>query len=109
GPLSWNGQVIQEDHADMTIASFRSNEDRWKSDKVFFSVFVKAEYPDKACFQTERIAKLGFLLAQDRVGRERIKTFLKEETQLSLIPEYFILKEVFEKLEKIFPQIINRG
>lgn len=109
GPLSWNGQVIQEDHADMTIASFRSNEDRWKSDKVFFSVFVKAEYPDKACFQTERIAKLGFLLAQDRVGRERIKTFLKEETQLSLIPEYFILKKVFEKLEKIFPQIINRG
>src|SRR5690606_7759029 len=30
GPFSWGGQVIQEDHADVTIASYRSNEDRWK-------------------------------------------------------------------------------
>lgn len=109
GPFSWGGQVIQEDHADMTIASFRSNEDRWKSDKVFFSMIINKEARGEACYQTDRLAKLAFLLSQDRVGREKIKSFIKGESQLSLIPEYNILKEYFEYIDKIIPTIISRG
>jgi len=109
GPFSWGGQVIQEDHADVTIASFRSNEDRWKTDKVFFSMLINKEFPGDACDQTERLAKLAFLLSQDRVGRERIKTFMKGDDQLSLIPEYQWMNEYFKELEGIIPTIISRG
>jgi uncharacterized protein len=109
GPFSWGGQVIQEDHADMTVASFRSNEDRWKSDKVFFSMIINKQFPGNACAQTDRLAKLAFLLSQDRVGREKIKSFIKGESQLSLIPEYTWLIEYFKEMESIIPTIINRG
>lgn len=109
GPFSWGGQVIQEDHADMTIASFRSNEDRWKTDKVFFSMLIKKEIPGKACSGTERIAKLAFLLSQDRVGREKVKSFIKGDSQLSLIPEFNWLNEYFVEVEKVIPTIISRG
>lgn len=109
GPFSWNGQVIQEDHADMTIASFRSNEDRWKSDKVFFSMTISKEFPGEACAQTDRLAKLAFLLSQDRVGRERVRSFMKGDSQLALIPEYAWMKEYFQEIENFIPTIITRG
>ncbi len=109
GPFSWGGQVIQEDHADVTIASFRSNEDRWKSDRVFFSMLINKEFPGNACKQTERLAKLAFLLSQDRVGREKIKTFMKGDDQLSLIPEYQWMTECFKEVDKIIPTVISRG
>jgi len=109
GPFAWGGQVIQEDHADMTIASLRSNEDRWKTDKVFFSMLIKKQFPGEAFMQTERIAKLAFLLSQDRVGREKIKSFIKGDSQLSLVPEYNWLNEYFTEIERFIPQIISRG
>ena len=68
GPFHWGGSIIQEDHADMTIAAFRSNEDRWKSDKAFFSIIKMQEYEDEGCAQTNRLAQLCFLLSGDRVG-----------------------------------------
>ena len=36
GPFSWNGTIIPEDHIDVAISAFRSNENRWKSEKVSF-------------------------------------------------------------------------
>lgn len=109
GPFSWSGQVIQEDHADMTIASFRSNEERWKSNKVFFSMMLKRDFPGQGCYQTDRLAKLAFVLSQDRVGREKIKSFTKNDSQLSFIPEYDWMNEYFVEIEKVVPSIINRG
>jgi uncharacterized FAD-dependent dehydrogenase len=109
GPLSWGGSVIQEDHADVTIAAFRSNEDRWKTDKVFFSLTKEFEFPNEACKQLERIASLAFLLSNDRVGRERIKSFVKGDSQLSLLPEYVWLPDILKQIEPVFPNLIGRG
>lgn len=109
GPLCWGGSVVQEDHSDVTIASFRSNEPRWHTDKVFFSLLTSAE-SENPRDQLDRISKLAFLLSGDRVGRERVKSFLKKDSanQLCLIPEYKWIKDSFSSIEKIFPNF-GRG
>ncbi len=109
GPLSWGGSVIQEDHADLTVAAFRSNEDRWKSDKVFFSLTGVREFKNSGCRQTDRLGKLGFLLAGDRVGREKIRPLVRNLSQLNLIPEYSWLPGAVTELSAIIPNLINRG
>lgn len=109
GPLSWNGSVVQEDHADFTSASFRANEGRWKTDKVFFSIIKELYYEDEGCYQTDRMAKLAFLLSNDRVGRERVKSIVTKSSQLSCIPEYSWLKDTIKEIEVMFPQIVDRG
>lgn len=109
GPFSWNGTVIPEDHSDLVISSFRSNEDRWKSDKVSFSLLGNRKFPNEGCSQTERLGKLIYVLNNDRVGKERIKALFKKESQLSLLPEYDWLINCLQELEEIMPNIINRG
>lgn len=110
GPLQWQGSIIQEDHADVTIAAFRSNENRWKTDKVFFSLKNKIKYENEGWQQAERIAKLSYLLSGDRVGRERIKLFLKKQDQLSFLPEYSWIPYALENyVEKIIPGTISKG
>jgi hypothetical protein len=109
GPLQWMGSVIQEDHDDMTIAAFRSNEDRWKSDKVFFSVQKSIEVNTSPCAHVDRIAKLSHLLSGDRVGREKIKSFTHGVGDLAEMPEYSWVGGVLKSLEPVFPNIINRG
>src|SRR5690606_4186644 len=54
---------------------------------------------------------LAFVLSNDRVGREKIVTFLKSdiENELSLVPEYFELKKHIEKLNELIPTVISRG
>ena len=108
GPICWNGSVIQEDHADLTISGFRSNEDRWKTDKAFFSIIGLRKF-ENATMQTDRLAKLAFLLGNDRVAREKIKPFTKLQSQLNLIPEYAWLNDSIKEIEKIIPAIISRG
>jgi uncharacterized FAD-dependent dehydrogenase len=109
GPLCWYGSIIQEDHADLTTAAFRSNEDRWKTDKVFFSVRKYTNIALDGIKNTERVAKLAFLLSGDRVGREKIKKFLKSESQIGLVPEYAGFQEIFSELEVFIPNIVSRG
>jgi len=109
GPLQWAGSVIQEDHADTTIAAFRSNEDRWKTDKVFFSVYREFDSGVDGCFYVDRIAKLSHLLSGDRVGREKIKNFTKGLGDLVAMPEYSWIEETLQEISCIFPNIINRG
>ena len=109
GPLQWSGSIIQEDHDDMTVAAFRSNEDRWKSDKVFFSVQKSIEVNSSPCKYVDRIAKLSHLLSGDRVGREKIKSFIHGLGDLVEMPEYSWISGVLKTLEPIFPNIINRG
>jgi len=110
GPINWNGSVIQEDHADLSISAFRSNEDRWKTDKVMFSLIGKIPC-EEATMQTDRLAKLAFLLGGDRVGREKLRIFNKNESQLNLIPEYSFLNKIVEELcdSGIMPNLIARG
>lgn len=105
----FNGTVVPEDHCDLVLANFRSNEERWRSEKVSFSLTKKLNMPGHGVKESERLAKLAFLLFNDRVSRERVKMFLKKESQLNLLPEFSWLKESFEKLNQFIPQLINRG
>lgn len=109
GPFSWAGSVIPEDHADLVISSFRSNEERWKTDKVSFSLLASKYFKGQGCYQTERLAKLAYLLSNDRIGKERIKMFAKESNELYLVPEYRWLWETFQELDGMIPNLINRG
>lgn len=109
GPLSWFGTVIPEDHADLVISNFRSNEDRWKTDKVSFSLLSSKIFKDSGCYQADRLAKLAFLLFNDRVSKERVKNLIKMDSQLCYLPEYSWLKNTLEELDGIFPSLINRG
>lgn len=120
GPLDWMGSIVQEDHEGVTLAAFRSNEDRWKSDKVFFSVhkkipFTKASIPTRGIIPTDsktyidRIAQLSHCLSGERVGREKITNFSKGLGDLALMPEYGWVTNTLKDLESIFPNIIGRG
>lgn len=109
GPFSWFGTVIPEDHADLVISNFRSNEDRWKSDKVSFSLLSPRFFKNEGCYQADRLGKLAFLLFNDRVSKERVKMFLKNESQLCYLPEYNWLKKVLEELDTVIPNLLARG
>lgn len=120
GPLHWMGSIIQEDHEDMTIASFRSNEFRWKSDKAFFSVhrtipFEQAYRPNRGVIPAntyeyiDRVAQLSHELSGRRVGREKITNFSKKLGDLAQMPEYDWVMKTLRELEPIFPHLISRG
>lgn len=109
GPFQFNGSIIQEDHAQMTVANFRSNEDRWKSDKVFFSIISNREYKNEGTVQTDRIAQLTHLLCGDRVGREKVKSLIKGDSQLSFLPEYSWIVNTINEVEKLVPSLVARG
>ncbi len=111
GPFSWSGTVIPEDHADLVISGFRSNEDRWKSDKVSFSIIGSRFFKDKGVYETDRQAKLAFVLANDRVARERIKLLIKKDpsSPLAQLPEYDWLSDVLEELNFVIPNLIQKG
>lgn len=109
GPFSWQGTIIPEDHADLVISSFRSNEDRWKSEKVSFSLTKSLFFENAGVHQADRLGKLAFLLFNDRVSKEKIKLFLKNDSQLNLLPEYSWLLESLEELNNFIPNLLNRG
>jgi uncharacterized FAD-dependent dehydrogenase len=109
GPLCWNGTVIPEDHSDLVISAFRSNEDRWKTEKVSFSLLSKRFFKDDGSVQADRIGKLSFLLFNDRVSREKIKTFMSGHSLLNLVPEFGWLRETMAGLNEIVPKICDKG
>lgn len=109
GPFSWYGSTIPEDHADVVLSAFRSNESRWTSDKVSFNIIGNRNYPNEGVAQTERLAKLAYLLSNDRVGKERIRLFMRNQSQISLLPEYMWLKESLNEISQIIPNIITKG
>jgi len=109
GPLSWNGTIIPEDHVDLAISAFRSNENRWKSDKVSFQLIKNINFPNEGFQQTDRIGKLTFVLSNDRIIKEKVSTILSDKSKISIIPEYDWLKDSFNQLETIMPDISNKS
>jgi len=109
GPLCWKGTVIPEDHVDLVISSWRSNEERWNSEKVSFSVTRKDEFPAEGSKQTERLGKLAFVLSDSRVGRIRASEYFNNNLEISLVPEYHWLKDEIEALNELFPSYLSKG
>lgn len=109
GPFSWYGSVIPEDHVDLAISAFRSNENRWKTDKVSFALIGNRPFPGTGAEQTDRIGKLTFVLSNDRIVKERVSTILTGKSKISIIPEYDWLKETITELSAIVPEIATKA
>jgi thioredoxin reductase len=111
GPLSWNGTVIPEDHTDMAISSFRSNEARWNKPphKVSFNLIGNRVFLNKGFEQVNRIGQLTFILADDRVMKEKISHIIKHKSIISVMEEYSWLPDAIEKVGVFMPEIINKG
>jgi uncharacterized FAD-dependent dehydrogenase len=109
GPLSWYGTVIPEDHVDLAISAFRSNEARWKSDKVSFNLIGHRPFPNGGFEETDRLGKLTFLLANDRIIKERVAHILTDKSKISVLPQYQWLKEVLTELSSALPEITTKA
>ena len=109
GPFSWYGTIIPEDHVDMAISSFRSNENRWKTDKVSFSLIGHRPFPKNGFEQTDRLAKLTFVITNDRVIKERLSTILNKKSKISIMPEYDWLKPTLEEFATVCPELVAKG
>ena len=109
GPLSWFGTIIPEDHLDVAISAFRSNEARWKSNKVSFNLIGNRPFSNKGFEQTDRIGKLAFVIANDRIIKERVSYILTEKAKISIIPEYNWLPEIITELGTVIPELITKA
>lgn len=109
GPFNWFGSIIPEDHADLVISSFRSNEDRWKTDKVSFEFNKTIKFENQGVYQSDRIGKLSLILFNDKVSKERIRLFIKNKSQLNLLKEYNWMHSALQELDKIMPEISLKG
>jgi hypothetical protein len=109
GPLSWYGTVIPEDHLDMAISTFRSNENRWKTDKVSFNLIGSRIFPNGGFEQTNRIGGLTFVLANDRIIKERISSILVGKSKVSVIEQYEWLKDAVLDLNNIIPELTTKA
>lgn len=109
GPLSWFGTVIPEDHVDVAISAFRSNENRWKSDKVSFTLIGNRPFPETGFEQTDRIGKLTFVLSNDRIIKEKVAHILTGKSKISIIPEYDWLRETLGELSTAIPEIATKA
>jgi len=109
GPLSWNGTIIPEDHVESAITTFRSNENRWKSDKVSFSIIGSRYYPNKGYEQTDRMGKLTYVLTNDRILKERVSTIISKKSLISKLKEYDWLVETLQEMSTIIPDLITKA
>jgi uncharacterized FAD-dependent dehydrogenase len=109
GPLSWNGTVIPEDHLDLTISSFRSNENRWKSDRVSFNLIGNINFPNEGYEQTDRLGKLTFVLSNDRIIKEKISLLMNNKSKISVIKEYNWIKNAITEISKFLPEILTKA
>ena len=109
GPFSWNGTIIPEDHVDLAICAFRSNENRWHTDKVCFQIVGNQPYQDNGCEQTDRIGKLTFVLANERLVREKLSALANNKSKTSVMSEYHWLSDVVKSLSEAIPELLNRG
>lgn len=115
GPFCWNGTVIPEDHSDpekqidMAISSFRSNEPRWKTDKVSFSLIGHRNCKNTGVEETDRIGKLTFVLSNDRIIKEKVSTLLNKKSKISIMNEYDWISNYILELSNIIPAVISKG
>lgn len=110
GPLSWSGTVIPEDHLNLAITSFRSNEERWKSDRVSFNFIKKHKFDKNGWEQSSRIGQLTWILSNDRILKEKSSLLLQDQkSKLSILPEYNWVAAEMKKVEPFIPHIFEKS
>jgi hypothetical protein len=108
GPFSWNGTVIPEDHVNMAISAFRSNENRWKTDKVSFNL-IGAIPCENGSEQIDRIGQLSFIVTQERIVKERVTSLINHKSTVSIIPEYRWIGNWIEDLNLVIPELKEKA
>lgn len=108
GKFMWGGTVIQEDHLDLSLSSFRSNENRWKSEKVIFDI-IKTTNIENGLEESERISKLSFLLANDRVVKEKASLFIENKSKLSILKEFNWVNNLFLELNDFIKDFSDKA
>lgn len=109
GPFCWGGTVIPEDHIDTAITAFRANENRWITDKVSFDLMGKIEFKNTGIQQLDRIARLTFLIANDRIVKEKLSSILTKKSKISIIPEYDWLIQPLKDLYALMPELEEKS
>lgn len=109
GPLCWEGTVIPEDHGDLAISAFRSNENRWHTDKVSFNLIGDIDFPGQGCEQIDRLGQLTFVLTNDRIMKEKVSTFLNKKSTISIMKEYDWLHNAINGVSEFMPEILTKG
>jgi len=110
GPFNYNGTILPEDHADLVISAFRGNEARWHTDKVSFQIIGNIQVDEgRGVKETDRLAKLAYLLNNDRIGKEKVRAILKGQATISQLPEYDWLVKTINDLTDLFPVLTNKA
>lgn len=109
GPFLFNGTVIPEDHLNCAISAFRSNENRWKTDKVSFQIIGNIHYPKNGFKQTNRIAELTFIMTDNRIVKERVSALLNKKSKISSLPDYEWIAKYIKDFSNIVPEILKKS
>lgn len=111
GPFSWFGTVIPEDHGEeLVISSFRSNENRWETDKVSFQFIANIHYPKEGFEQVDKIGKLTFILSNERVIKQKVSSIMNKKNEvLSIIPQYNWLSTYLKEFSQLVPEVLTKA
>ncbi len=59
--------------------------------------------------QTNRIGQLAFVLANDRIIKEKVSTILAGKSKISIIPEYDWIGGELEKMAQVIPDLLTKA
>jgi uncharacterized FAD-dependent dehydrogenase len=108
GPFNFNGTVIPEDHINFANAAFRSNENRWKSDKLSFSISKHVKIDKRGVEELDRLGELTFIVGNNRVCREKISTLLSGKSKVSIMKEYVEFAKELPQITFI-PELLTKA
>ena len=98
-----NGRITVEKSKEMIIARGKQ-EDKIPTGMINFSVMLPIETNNK---ELERIVKIVNVLGNDRLIREKVKTFVLGQSALNKMPEFAGLILAFNSINKFIPGFIE--
>lgn len=101
-----NGRITIHKNNGMLIAHGEKNE---KGDNGLVNFAVVSVIDGQKERDVKRIVQIVNVLGNDRLIRERVKTFVDGKSMLSKIPEMQCLSSAFKDIEKLMPGIISSG
>jgi len=96
------GGRITVEKTDKMLIARGAKDERGDTGLVNFSVMAKV----KDLEQITRVVKIVNVLGNDKLIRERVKTFVDGRSILSAIPELYKITPVFESLDIMMPGLV---
>lgn len=100
-----NGRITVEKSKEMIIARGKQ-EDKVPTGMINFSVMLPIVSTNP---ELERIVKIVNVLGNDRLIREKVKTFVMGQSALNKMPEFAGLVPAFQSINKLIPGFIEVG